>query len=276
MVSQSQTFTFPPFYIDPEDGRLWRGNDTVHLTNKAFDVLCYLLRHANQLVTKADLLEAVWPDTYASDATLATCIRELRRALGDRARTPQFIETVRGRGYRFIALPPMTSPPQTPNQKIVGRQAEWTQLQQWYDRARRGERLIGVITGEAGIGKTALVEAFAAHVEAEEPVWIGRGQCIDQYGAGEAYLPLLEVLGRLCRSPHGSHIIRLLKEQAPSWMVQMPALLRPEEREALQLTVSGTAQPRMLRELSEAIEQLSAERSLLLILEDLHWSDTAT
>jgi predicted ATPase len=132
------------------------------------------------------------------------------------------------------------------------------------------------IAGEAGIGKTTLVDAFAAQVAPAEAVWFGRGQCIEQYGAGEAYLPLLGALGQLGRGPDGVRLVDLLHQQAPSWLLQMPALLPTTEYEELQRRSSGSTRERMLRELAEAMETLTSERPLVLLLEDLHWSDYAT
>ncbi len=99
---------FGLFRLDSRDGQLWRGQEVIRLTNKALAVLCYLVEHRGQLVTKDDLFAAVWPEVVVSDAALVVCIRELRQALGDARRTPQFIETIHGRGYRFIA--PVTAP----------------------------------------------------------------------------------------------------------------------------------------------------------------------
>src|SRR5258707_454635 len=82
---------------------------------------------------------------------------------------------------------------------FVGRDIALAQLAQWWSTARQGTRQVGMIVGEPGIGKTALVEAFLAQVATTEDVWVGHGQCIDHYGAGEAYLPVLEALGRLGR-----------------------------------------------------------------------------
>jgi len=90
-------------------------------------------------------------------------------------------------------------------------------------------------------------------------VWLGRGQCIEQYGAGEAYMPILEALGRLCREPGGERLIALLHQQAPTWLVQMPSLLAPTELEALQRKVQGATRERMLREMAEAIDAITAE-----------------
>ena len=132
------------------------------------------------------------------------------------------------------------------------------------------------ITGEAGIGKTTLVDAFVAQLVAAEAIWYGRGQCIEQYGAGEAYLPLLEALGQLGQGPDGVRLVEILRQQAPSWLLQMPALLPAADYDALQRRSGSTTRERMLRELAEAIETLTAEHPLVLVLEDLHWSDSAT
>ncbi len=218
---------------------------------------------------------------------------ELRQALGEQAQKPQFIETVRGRGYRFIAPvtpEPMpraghdsmsaTPPPQPATEsaghQIIGRDAELLQLHQWFETALQGERQIGFVTGEAGIGKTTLLEAFLAEIASEALPWVGHGQCLEQYGAGEAYMPLLEALGRLCRGAHGAMLVVLLKEQAPSWLAQLPAQLPMSEREAFYLQGHGATQERMLRELAEAVEVMTTHHPLILVLEDLHWCDPST
>jgi hypothetical protein len=70
-----------------------------------------------------------------------------------------------------------------------------------------GRRQFLFITGEAGLGKTALVETFLDAINADRSLWVGRGQCIEHYGAGEAYLPVLEALGRLCQLPGGDDLV---------------------------------------------------------------------
>ena len=87
---------------------------------------------------------------------------------------------------------------------------------------------------------------------------------MEHYGASEPYLPMLEALGRLGRGPDGEHLIAVLRQYAPTWLVQMPALLSPAEREQLQREVQGATPQRMLREMAEALEALTAERPLLL------------
>ena len=291
-MPEPQCLVFGPFQLDRCDERLWRGPEAIPLPPKTFAVLCCLVTQAGHLVTKEALLEAVWPETAVSEAVITVAMRILRQVLGDPARTPRFIETVHGRGYRFIApvstlvtpggsgreevprrlpFPTCSRPPH-----FVGRDAALAQLAQWWTTARQGRRQVGIIAGEAGIGKTALVNTFVAQVAVAEDVWVGHGQCLDHYGAGEAYLPLLEALGRLGREPQGERLVAMLRQYAPSWLVQMPGLLPPSDWESLQRTAGGATQPRMLRELTEALDVLTTERPLVLVLEDLHWSDVAT
>ena len=227
-----------------------------------------------------------------SESILTVAMRTLRRVLGDQARTPRFIETVHGRGYRFIAPVSSTMSPEQPAmlerprrslssmvscpELFVGRDAELAQLAQWWTTVQQGQRQVGMLVGEPGIGKTALVETFVAQVRATADVWVGHGQCMDHYGAGEAYLPVLEALGRLGRGPEGAPLVAGLWQYAPSWLVHLPALFTSEDRERLEHMVSGVTPARMLRELAESLEVLTATRPLVLVLEDLHWSDRAT
>jgi DNA-binding winged helix-turn-helix (wHTH) protein len=93
---------FGPFCLDPNNSCLWQGRQETPLRAKTFAVLHYLVAHAGRLITKKELFAAVWPDTAIGDAVLKVCIGEIRKALGDTAKTPQFIATLHRRGYRFI------------------------------------------------------------------------------------------------------------------------------------------------------------------------------
>lgn len=216
---------FDPFVCDPGNACLRRGEQVIHLTPKAFAVLSYLLERAGQLAAKEEILQAVWPETTLSETVLAVTIRELRRALQDNARTPRFIETVHRRGYRFMATlqtipggptPLPTMSPLPGNPLCIGRSVEFAQLDQWLMKSLSGERQIGFIAGETGIGKTALVQAFVERVQAQHTLWVGYGQCVEQYGTGEAYLPILQALGRLGRAPEGQQLIAILRHYAPT------------------------------------------------------------
>jgi DNA-binding winged helix-turn-helix (wHTH) protein len=286
-------YTFGVYQLDPQQYELSRAGERRPLRPKAFQVLVYLLAHRERVVSKAELLEHVWPKAYVGDAALSSCLKTIRRALDDDGRGQRMIRTVRGQGYRFIApvvvvdrlpvgsvraalastVPPASSTPAMP---LVGRDAELAHLQRACARALQGERQLVFVTGEAGIGKTTLVETFLARVPAEEALWIGHGQCVEQYGAGEAYLPVLDALGRLGRASEGHHLVGVLRQSAPSWLVQLPTLLPVDDQERLQRLARGTTPTRMLRELADALELLTVTHPLLLVLEDLQWSDVAT
>ena len=102
------------------------------------------------------------------------------------------------------------------------------------------------------------------------------GRCIEHYGAGEAFLPVLEALDRCCRATGGSGLITRLQRWAPTWLAQMPGLLSAHENEELQRDIVGATKERLLRELVGVLEALSQELPLVMVLEDLHWSDAAT
>src|SRR5215467_2427776 len=196
---------FGPFRLDLVNACLWHAAQQVPLRPKTFEVLVYLVTHADQLVTKDALLDAVWPETAVGDGVLKTSMNELRKALGETAKAPQWIATVYRRGYRFVApvtsvepapppavslfpvaplpvpvpalvIPPalVSDPPLAP--PLVGRETEIATLRQWFANTLQGERHLGFITGEAGIGKTTLVDTFVAQLAGQAPLWIGRGQ----------------------------------------------------------------------------------------------------
>src|SRR5688572_16961853 len=120
---------FDRYCLDPADGRLSRAGRPVPLTPKAFDVLLYLASRRGRLVTKDELLTAVWGDVIVGGAALKVCVREAPKALGDAPARPRYVETVHRRGYRFIAPvgPPAGGKGDGPLPTFVGREAELAQ-----------------------------------------------------------------------------------------------------------------------------------------------------
>lgn len=271
------TARFARFELDEAEARLICDGQAVDIAPRAFQVLCELIRHAGQLVAKDALLDAVWGHRHVNEAALKNIVRQIRQALGDDAREAQYIETVARRGYRFIA--PLKGAEAAPQavagaqeaQALVGRRAALAQLKEALQAARQGRRQLLFVVGEAGIGKSCLLEHFAASAP---DVRLGFGPCAEHYGEAEPYLPVLEALSQLCQGDEVA--LALLRRVAPSWLLQLPWLLQEEERRELQRDAGATTQERMLREFGEFADRLSMERPLLLILEDLHWSDHAT
>ena len=286
MVSASAK-EFPPFRLDTVNECLWRHGDKgsderILLPPKAFAMLRYLVEHAGRLVTQDELLEALWPDTFVQPEVLKSHVRDIRIVLGDDCKNPRFIETLPRRGYQFVA--PVSDAPTTtergvelPSPKIVGRNTQLDELRNCLQRALGNQRQVVFITGETGIGKTTLVDEFLRRAAAAFPAMrIARGQCVEGYGGKEAYYPMLEAVGQLCSGSGGDTVVQALSAQAPTWLVQFPALVSNKQREILQQEMVGATRERMLREIGEALETITSDKPLLLVLEDLHWVDPST
>ena len=265
--------TFGPFRLEMPQGRLWRGDQVIPLRPRSLAMLGYLVAHAGRLVTKAEVLQHVWGGTHVAESVLRVSVREIRAALGDAAGAPQYLETVGGQGYRFLGGDDREEPPPRTAGPLVGRQGNLAALEGWYQQAVHGTRQLVFVSGEAGVGKTTVVEMFLSRLGAGRERWTARGQCVEHSGEGEAYLPFVEALGRLGREPT---VLAVLRRYAPLWLAQLPGLVSEPELERLQGRLHGTTPARMLRELAEALEVLTADRTLVLVLEDLQWSDPST
>jgi len=277
------------YRLDVASGRLSGETGDVLLQPKVLGVLVELASNAGTAVTREHLNRAIWPDVLVSDAALRYSIRQVRRALGDSMATPVWVETVPRRGWRFLgrvtraeggtwSLEPggPTATTLDDAAPCVGRADELLRLDGWLAEAQSGRRRMAFVTGEAGIGKTRLVSGFLARHASDPNLRIAHGQCIEHYGPGEAYLPVLEALTRLCEELDEEAGAAVLRRHAPMWLAQLPSLTAPGERDALERSLAGATQERMLREGARALEALAATHPLILWIDDLHWSDVST
>jgi len=290
----------PPIRIDHAGERLWRGEEPVALRPKTWAVLGYLSARPGALVTKAELLDAVWADTVVSEGTLNKSIGELRTALGDDRGRPRFIETVPRRGFRWIgeaAIASVFGGPATAGRNgtgatadaaagpaspevdahdahLIGRGREMDVLDGCFAQAASAaRRQVVFVTGEAGTGKSALVDSFLARLDAGGAAIAAHGQCIETQGAHEPYRPILEALERLAEHVElGDSVTRALARYAPSWLRRMPGLHSEPLSAGEELPTSSS----MLRELASAMEAIAREVPVVLAIEDVHWADLAT
>jgi len=300
-------YAFGQYELDTRVYELRQSGVVRPVEPQVFDVLAYLVQNRDRVVSKGELLEKLWPDRFVSETTLTSRLKEARKAVGDTGEKQAVIRTQRGRGYRFVAeivergepeiaegapsadargaarseLPldggtmEITIAGPSDRSGFVGRKAELDRLGDILGRAASGTRQIAFVTGDAGAGKTTLIDTFLAGLPSEKPVLVARGQCVEYRGSAEPYMPLLDAFARLCGGSHRDRLIPLLKSVAPSWIVQMPSVASDAELDAIRAR-SGASGERMLRELGLMLDRLTAETPLVLVLEDLHWSDYAT
>lgn len=272
---------FDSFGLDTSNECLWQNGVQIAIPPKPFAVLRYLVDNPGRLVTHDELLDALWPETFVQPQVLRTYMLDLRKVLGDDAKQPRFIQTVPKRGYCFVApiadraerelrTQPGISAPEEKGSTIVNREEELARLKESARLAASGQRQVVFIAGETGIGKSALVDAFCHQAAAR--AMIARGQCVRGFGGNEEYYPVMEALGQLCASPDSEKACAILARLAPAWLA---ALGRVPVASAS--PISRTSGPeRLLADLCAALEELAAEKPLILVFEDLHWADHST
>lgn len=262
----------------------------IQLPPKAFGILAYLRQHPQQLVTKEELLKAVWPGVFVTDAVLKVTIGELRKALADDAKEPHFIETVHRRGYRFIGelpelevtqasiLPDTSGVPISESKlntqpALLGRAPELAHLHKAWEYSLAGHKQSILVQAEAGFGKTTLLNYWLASLPKHQLVV--KVQCLDQYGQTEAYQPVVDALVELVTGTQQDLVLPHLRQYAPIWLAQLPSGYQPSHEMKLAEPFGATT-GRMLREFADFIEQLSKQLPLIWVIEDLHWSDAAS
>lgn len=274
-MSVTPAICFGPYRLIGQNGPLLRDDQEVKLQRKALSVLWMLACRMGEPVTRADLMDAVWPGAIVVDDVLSFQIKALRQAVEDDPRNPQYILTAHRIGFRLVNHGAAATPPSASN--FVGREAELDFLRETLARAAQGQRQLLFVSGEAGIGKTALVDDFLARLRNDSPTTqIWRGRCLEMTGETEAYQPILDALEGGVSSPQGDQLLDQLRASAPSWLRQLPRFLAPDELEHLRRITSGTPPERQRRELAEVLEAYTTSRTLVLVIEDLHWGDAST
>ena len=251
---------FESFVLDTSNECLWHESVRIALANKLFSVLHYMVQNPGRLITHDELLDAIWPTTYVQPQVLRTYVLELRKILGDDAKHPKFIQTLPKRGYRFVATVTEKTPAGfevagSPGsaQKVgtaafVGRDEDLHRLQNLAQLAAGGQRQLVFVTGPAGIGKTALVNAFCETLNTTLPeTSIAFGHCAEGLSEKEDYYPIWEAFGQFLASTDQENTA------APELPWRNPLQNRPGH-------------------LCEAIEKSAQKKLFILIVEDIQWA----
>ncbi len=260
-------YAFDRFRLAADASLLLDGHRQVPLAPKVLHTLRALLDRAGRVVSKDELMRAVWQDAIVEETGLTRNISLLRRALGDDGE--RWIVTVPRIGYRFAATVTVLSdaapPVQEPIERFVGRREELRRLHEALRRCEHGQGTLIGLTGGPGMGKTTLATRFVREAAARALVGIGRST--ERYGPIEPHLPVLEILESLTADVE---LARLLAQFAPTWS----AHFRPQASVAMPAP-PGTPE-RLLRELTHFLAHVTDQQPLVLLLDDTHWADTAT
>lgn len=273
----AKTIAIPPFTIDLASQVIHRGGREIRVRRKTFALLRYLLENRDRLLTKEEILDRVWPDTYVGDAVLKVTLSQLRKIFREcqgleiatahgRGYRVHLDETPLGEGGRADAVRSGTGPGH-----LIGRGRELASIRESLVKAETGERQIIFIGGEPGIGKSALVDAFVAGIAdlggAAAHAWIGQGRCRPVPGTAEPFRPVFAALTNIqprqaieCLSP-------LLSRFAPHLL---------DEVESLGAEPPSAAPESLDDALAAELEELSSARLLVLALDDLQWADVQT
>ncbi|NWG73771.1 MAG: AAA family ATPase [Rubrivivax sp.] len=271
MTSTPAPIRFGPFTLDVAAGRLLRDGRPVSLRPRPFDVLVALASRPGELVTKNELLDAVWGTRFVTEGVIKTAVAELRVALGEDSREPTWLHTVPRRGYRFESGATRPAAPAIDAGALLGRDAALRPIAAAWQEACAGRRGFVLVSGEPGVGKTALLEHFVSGLDDARVL---AGACTEAWAGAEPYQPLLDALAHACKLDPG--LVASLRATAPTWLLQLPWLTDETVRLSLQQATAGASQERMIRELSTWLEQLALRQPVLVLIEDLHWADPAT
>jgi DNA-binding winged helix-turn-helix (wHTH) protein/tetratricopeptide (TPR) repeat protein len=287
-----QTYVFGDHELDLALYELRRAGDRVSIEPKALDLLAFLIAERHRVVAKDELLEALWPREFVTEASLTYCVKAARQAIGDDGERQAIIATVRGRGYRFVApvsegsavhpaaaVQHETRAPSRPiaaSSFFVGREQAMATLRGALENALGGRGRIALLVGEAGIGKTRTAEELALAAGARGALVLF-GRCYEGAGA-PAFWPWVQVL-RAClaeRDPtatltsmvgSGADLAQLVPE-VTRWLSHSAA--------AMTLPESDQTRFRLFDSATAFLKQTAQEQPLVIVLDDLHWADTAS
>jgi DNA-binding winged helix-turn-helix (wHTH) protein len=273
---------FDAFELEEEERALRRGTEPVPVEPLVLDLLLYLVERRDRMVGKEELLDALWPDTHVTPASLRSCMGRLRQVLGDRR---SLIKTYPRRGYRFVgavvddARDAGTSGTQAahgegvPDQPpFAGRAQSLRALDDARTVSRGGRGVLALISGEQGIGKTRLVEELLARHgggelltlvgrcfegDATPPFWpwvLALRACAEQLGPDERRSLLV---------PGEDGLARLVPEWGePTEATPAPAIEDPAQ-----------ARYRLFHDVTSFFRRVTRHRPVVLVLEDIHWAD---
>jgi len=281
---------FGPFALDLTREQVLHNDAPVPLRRKVREVLHYLLRRPNRVVTIDELLDELWPGLAVTPHSVTAAIGPLRKLLERDAATTCRIESVYGRGYRFVvARSPSgaagdsanpanqnSSEPAAHDADCVGRDAARANLLREWKQARAGRSRQVLLAGDAGHGKTTLLRWLAKEVANEVGAIVLQAACTENSSEAEPFQPLLSMFAAFENQLGAAALTTHLRSRAPTWLLQFPHLVSEQELTRFRSLLIGSHPGRVRRELMALLTAIGIEHPLLLIVDDIHWADSST
>ncbi len=278
---------FGPFELDERRFELRRSGKPVAVQRLVLETIAYFVKNPDRLISKDELIQGPWKGTSVSDAALAQVIMVARKAIAHRGQRWAVIETVRAKGYRFVAevtshLPerPLgrettsrvasATPERVNGAAFFGREEQVEALLSAARRAAKGNGNLVLIAGEPGIGKTSLLEHFAHVAPDVEVLW---GHCWEAGGA-PAFWPWLEMVrGFIDR--HGDGAIAMMGSEASEIVEWLPEIRPhvPYSRTPSRDHGSPQARFRVFDAVTRFLSRAANRHPLALLIDDLHAAD---
>lgn len=279
MATDTLTFRFDTFELDPVTRRLVDGGRRISLQDRPFDLLLYLVRHRDRIVTREELLREVWPGVTVGPQALGFALHAVRRALDDDGTRQRLIRTVARAGIQFVG--PVSVSPSSPVKETDGprvhtapflsRGSLASEAEKAMDCAARGMGRALLLSGEPGIGKTRALSHIAA-IGLERGFRVLEGHCLDGSWT-PAYWPWAQIIRHSIGDVSPQRFLRTLGEgsREVSWMV-------PELRELAAFRAEPSGDPRAVRLLLfdgivTIIREIAHRLPVLLSIDDLQNAD---
>lgn len=282
-------YRFEEFELDGEGLELRCRGKLVKADALVLRLLTCLVSHAGQLVTKDQLVEEVWQGRAIADNAITVSMARLRKVLGHRRESREFVTTTYGRGYRFVPEVSVASAPRErglevarsfelpPAPPLVGREPTLQQLREAWGRAGAQHGRCVLLLGEPGIGKTYVVEAFARELR-DAGARVAWGFCRE---AGDT--PPLWPWLRLLREVVGDRGLPALESSLGSpatrdleALLDAPGTPTPSMPGGTAADWHGPKRTRIFEGFARALRMSTADEPWLLIIDDLHRADGAS